>query len=421
MAALAVGVSVEVPLEPQPESEPDSELHQEPQPEPEPRQPEPEPEPEPPCGIGSPAPGADAYRGVAEVRSGVGVGRYMSATAPLPAGQAVCAAPCFVLCVMESWKKRVCACCFGVADGRLSCRCEACGQAFYCDERCRASHALSGRPGAAPHAEVCPALARFSGLKKWESDTAVLRLLLEVLAHNREPAAECSAAADAAARFEALDHHPEVLVGKEARDWAMACKVFSRAVEACDWCPWGAEGKVAPTAGELQLMVSRIDSNCFGCFSNDGSGPPFARGVFLEAAMFNHACAPNCAASNDKETLTVYTTRPVAAGEELSIAYTDVNQPVSARRKALKGLYHFECSCARCVVEAGGGGAGIAARGSEKLRYSGGGKVVVRTKKEQRARREARAAAKKKHQAGSAEDSEPAAAAPDDSIDLALI
>jgi len=107
-------------------------------------------------------------------------------------------------------------------------------------------------------------------------------------------------------------------VGKEARDWAMACKAFSRAVEACSWCPWqqqgvsegeavaapGDEGTTQaagrPTAASLQLLVSRIDSNCFGCFSND-SGPPFARGVFLEAAMFNHSCSPNCAASNDKE------------------------------------------------------------------------------------------------------------------------
>ena len=65
----------------------------------------------------------------------------------------------------------------------------------------------------------------------------------------------------------------------------------------------------------------------------------------------------------------MFTTRSVAAGEELSISYTDVNQPLAARRKALKDLYHFECGCARCVMEADAGGAGGTARGGEKLRY----------------------------------------------------
>ena len=42
----------------------------------------------------------------------------------------------------------------------------------------------------------------------------------------------------------------------------------------------------------------------------------------------------------------------VLPGEELTIAYVDVNLPRSARQKHLRACYHFDCACARCLLEA---------------------------------------------------------------------
>ena len=45
------------------------------------------------------------------------------------------------------------------------------------------------------------------------------------------------------------------------------------------------------------------------------------------------------------------TTRPVAAGTELTISYIDENLPRTARRTELNETYSFNCQCDRCVDE----------------------------------------------------------------------
>jgi len=215
---------------------------------------------------------------------------------------------------MEHWKKRACACCFAVAPQRLEHRC-SCGQAFYCSEECRTQHAAHGSAGTAPHGMLCPALQQLGAAKKFaKSEVAMLRLMLEIVCrrhlNNQPPPADGGTAAGSAAGaaasapllpgglFEALECHPPSWGEAERRDWL---KLFAVLETALGHCPWytapAAPADAAQQAQLWQQMLSRIDTNVFGCFADKSH--LFAQGNYIDAAMFNHSCDPNCAVSPD--------------------------------------------------------------------------------------------------------------------------
>ncbi|KAL6244653.1 hypothetical protein RBB50_008181 [Rhinocladiella similis] len=72
--------------------------------------------------------------------------------------------------------------------------------------------------------------------------------------------------------------------------------------------------------------------------------------VFPEPSRMNHDCAPNAHYHIDNRTLTqrVRAVRPVAAGEELSIAYTSPLDAWAERQSYLARSFGFRCACARC-------------------------------------------------------------------------
>ncbi|KAJ7030029.1 hypothetical protein C8F04DRAFT_1236771 [Mycena alexandri] len=61
------------------------------------------------------------------------------------------------------------------------------------------------------------------------------------------------------------------------------------------------------------------------------------------------SCSPNASTSFDMASFSyrLYAVRDIAAGEELTYQYTDVEVPASERRKVLKG-YDFVCACSAC-------------------------------------------------------------------------
>jgi len=348
------------------------------------------------------------------MRTSAGAGRFMLAASDVAAGTVVCEAPAHCVCAFEEWRKRACACCFQLATGRLTVRCADCEHAFYCSEECRRRHWARGSAGTAPHAHLCRALQRFAPLRKYGKSTAnVLRLLFECLAvcHATEPppeavasdamvgaggegaaaavllaagsTPEASLAAAAEARsdaelhparapvelsaherfrlFDALQHHPPSWSHpKEALEWAKACGVFRSVLAHAAW--WT---EPLPSDTELFALVSRLDSNIFGCFVRDG-GALFGQACYLQAATFNHACAPNCSATSGVACMRIVADEHIPAGAQLSIAYIEVNRPREARRKLLQDHYNFACGCERCCAEAIAGG-------RAKLRYEGGG------------------------------------------------
>ena len=346
----------------------------------------------------------------------------MCATEPLLPGHVACESTAFAVVATEEWKRRVCAHCFGVCASRLSIHCDRCGECFYCDAECLERHS-------AAHGTVCPALARFSSLKKVGKELmAVLRLLLHALAvEHASPvrehplsaagadAASSAAGADASSAcpisgFDALQHHPPAFDSvKEAHDWAKAAASFRGVLEPLPWYPWRRTAPMnspitqqdhhfsaAPlTDDELYALISRIDSNVFGVFHREGGAARVAmgrnvdligHGVYMAASLFNHSCAPNCHASTGVHRMAIIVDVPIEPGEELTIAYCDVHQPLAARRRLLKQHYRFHCECKRCVAEEAGDS-------KPRLSYAGPGggpPKPSRSKRERRERREQR-------------------------------
>jgi len=88
--------------------------------------------------------------------------------------------------------------------------------------------------------------------------------------------------------------------------------------------------------------------------------------------------------------LSVVCDETVEAGDELNIAYCDVQQPLAARRRQLSRHYRFVCACERCRSEASG------ASSKPRLNFGNGGGAPreALSKREKRERREQRAATK---------------------------
>jgi SET and MYND domain-containing protein len=73
--------------------------------------------------------------------------------------------------------------------------------------------------------------------------------------------------------------------------------------------------------------------------------------VYPQATFFNHSCSPNVAKCRVGATLKFTTTTNVLSQTPLTIAYGNVDAPVSVRRRRLLENYFFECGCRRCVRE----------------------------------------------------------------------
>ncbi len=83
----------------------------------------------------------------------------------------------------------------------------------------------------------------------------------------------------------------------------------------------------------------------------DVSAANVAFGLFPTTARINHSCAPNAHFTGTAgAVMSVRTTRPLAAGEELTVRYVDIYAPRESRQHELMQTKAFLCSCPRCSV-----------------------------------------------------------------------
>ena len=340
--------------------------------------------------------------------------RWMCATEPLLPGHVACESTAFAVVATEEWKRRVCAHCFGVCASRLSIHCDRCGECFYCDAECLKRHSAAHGtvcPSLARFSSLKKVGKDLMAVLRLLLHALAVEHASPVLEHPSSTAgadaassaagadaASSAAGADAASSacpisgFEALQHHPPAFDSiKEARDWAKAAATFRGVLEPLPWYPWrriapmkspitqqdhlGAPMKSpitqqdhlgAPplTDDELYALISRIDSNVFGVFHREGGGAArvamgrnvdlIGHGVYVAASLFNHSCAPNCHASTGVHRMAIMADVPIEPGEELTIAYCDVHQPLAARRRLLKQHYRFHCECKRALMASDG-------------------------------------------------------------------
>ena len=141
------------------------------------------------------------------------------------------------------------------------------------------------------------------------------------------------------------------------------------------------KGGGAPTPPEPDLreltfaraLLLEINSHTL---HDPASQQAIGEGHYPSAAAINHSCWPNSDYLSDAAgRLRVVTVRPVAQGEEITIAYTPtLTQPTAQRCATLRRDFFFACDCPRCEAGSGwdaflaaatGAGEGEAAAGAE--------------------------------------------------------
>ena len=321
-------------------------------------------------------------------------GRFVRAARPVAKGETVLRAVPYAAAPLGSHVKRVCGGCMQARrGGRLELYCPGCAQVFYCSQECLEAHARgtagparrgSGTPTwrRPPHRLTCAPLKLFASGNLDAELESVLRLVVEVvaLAHLEEvspaaatAAAEGGAAGGAAERalvhrdFVLLQSHHGGMDARQRKELKKPLALLRRVLGAGGWPDFQ-----VPSEEELLSLVSRVDSNCFGMWSdrqsegrgaggqggaeiNEKAPECIGREVYIPASLFNHACSPNCEIDAGHGWLEVVTVQDVPKGEELLISYIDVNRPSSARRNYLKKFYKFDCKCPLCLEEAQGG------------------------------------------------------------------
>jgi hypothetical protein len=100
-------------------------------------------------------------------------------------------------------------------------------------------------------------------------------------------------------------------------------------------------------------LFSLIDCNAFTLY--DPASEPCGVGLFLDASLANHSCAPSAAVSFTLErgampSLTLRSLSSLKAGDAVSISYLDEGAASPSRRRQLQRQYCFECACERCKM-----------------------------------------------------------------------
>jgi len=99
------------------------------------------------------------------------------------------------------------------------------------------------------------------------------------------------------------------------------------------------------SAEQIQMACGILDTNCFEIKWDQG----IARGLFSQAALINHDCAPNCRQYFDAHrNIHIMTCCEVYSQEELSLSYINPLLSTPMRQAILLQTKHFQCVCQRC-------------------------------------------------------------------------
>ena len=94
-----------------------------------------------------------------------------------------------------------------------------------------------------------------------------------------------------------------------------------------------------------------LDTNTFELRTEDsetGEVDRLARALYSSASLLNNNCRPSVRKTFSGEEMRLVTSRPVQAGEELSICYTGLLLPTHIRQTVFSQTKHFTCGCERC-------------------------------------------------------------------------
>ncbi|GAA6013669.1 hypothetical protein JCM10207_004811 [Rhodosporidiobolus poonsookiae] len=85
-------------------------------------------------------------------------------------------------------------------------------------------------------------------------------------------------------------------------------------------------------------------------------------GLFLNASLFNHSCAPNALWTACDDIMIVRARAPIAAGEEVFVAYINTEADRKHRTDVLSGHFDTGCTCELCQDDSRDGRTALARR-----------------------------------------------------------
>ncbi|XP_065830200.1 histone-lysine N-methyltransferase SMYD3-like isoform X2 [Oscarella lobularis] len=247
-----------------------------------------------------------------------GKGRGLLATKAIERGDLVGEEEPFAFVVIQKHRSKLCHQCANSVQS-LS-RCSKCKFAYYCSKECQ-------KKAWSLHKLECQRIQNVSPRMPTESVRFLARLIDqgEIFKKENQPNPVDALCGDADSLKTNLEQQ------KTFVDLSLTLRQFS---------------DLDVRAHVLADLYGKIHRNCFTV--SNGYMEPVGVAMYQTFSLLNHSCVPNCVATNQQARMQVRAVRPIKAGEEVTISYISVFQPIESRRDALQEQYSFLCTCPGC-------------------------------------------------------------------------
>eukprot|EP01116_Phalansterium_solitarium_P007887 TRINITY_DN2090_c0_g1_i1.p1 TRINITY_DN2090_c0_g1~~TRINITY_DN2090_c0_g1_i1.p1 ORF type:complete len:768 (-),score=230.89 TRINITY_DN2090_c0_g1_i1:53-2356(-) len=284
-------------------------------------------------------------------------GRFVVATAPVDAGQALLQEEPYAAVLLREHEASRCHHCFRASIALLPC--DGCSWARFCSASCR-------HEARCYHALECR-------LHMFRIAPTLLVLCLRILIHrNLEQRQSSHSPIDSPARPAALPGGVARLPDRFDADYAAVESLQSHMGELppsfVAESVFNAVLASRILAGRMQVDVERLvhhlcqmRTNVYAIFSlvsspsssssvEQLSQQRIAEAVYPSASLLNHACRPNITLDYTGRTLTIRAAQAIAAGDEICNCYGPHvgHMGTKQRQQMLRTQYLFECRCACC-------------------------------------------------------------------------
>ncbi|KAL0228176.1 hypothetical protein RCL1_004319 [Eukaryota sp. TZLM3-RCL] len=252
-------------------------------------------------------------------------GRHSVLTRPCVPGQVLLSAPTFAKTVLSDLRGVVCDFCFSRSrTNTMFMRCSRCKSAFYCSVHCQRLHY-----------EVHKLECKTSALQRLlarTSDPLALLTLRVVLRRELPPFGLTNEGT-----FEEVLNlsSADVLGGISSTRLDSLCSYIGQALPE------------AYSSSKIKKILKRIACNAFTI--TDEELKPLGVGLYPPASYVNHSCDPNSCFLFKGTQITLISLKELNPGDEITVNYVELAEPLSRRRETIMKQYSFICRCQRCT------------------------------------------------------------------------